>query len=402
MALRYPIKKWAAAAALAAAFFYLLLAGAPIPTQRAFLMIGLVLLAVMVDRIGISMRLVAWAAIAVLAIAPDAVLGASFQMSFAAVVALVAVYEALRARFAVWRGGWMWWQRPLLYFVGVALTTVVATAATLPFAVDHFNRLAVYGLAANLAAVPITAFWVMPWGLVALLLLPAGLESWALQPMAWGLTAIIEVAETIAGWDGAVRHVLAPGALAMAAIVTGGLWLSLWQRRWRLLGLIPLVLGAGATALERPPDILANADARMIAVRDNDGRWLFNETRREGFVRDGWLRLVAAEDWAGWPETGLSASGGVSCDSLGCAYRRGGYVAALVVDARAFGEDCHGADLVVAMLPAPDFCRDAAGAVIDLFDLLDRGAHAVWLEDGGLRIESVGETRGDRPWVTGR
>ena len=142
IALRYPIKKWAAIVALLGAFGYLLLAGATIPTQRAFLMIALVLLAVMTDRTGVSMRLVAWAATVVLLFEPQSILGASFQLSFAAVVALVATYETLRGRFSRSIDLSSWWQRPALYVGGVALTSLVAGLATGPFAVANFNRFA--------------------------------------------------------------------------------------------------------------------------------------------------------------------------------------------------------------------------------------------------------------------
>ena len=185
VALRYPIKKWAAAAALVGAFGYVLISGASVSTQRAFLMVGVVLLAVMVDRTAISMRLVAWAALIVLAMAPESLLGPSFQMSFAAVVALVAAYEVLRRRLSAWRAEAGTLRRAGLYLVGVGITTIVATAATAPFAVYHFNRFAEYGLAANLAAVPLTALWVMPWAMAAFCLMPAGLEAVALTPMGW-------------------------------------------------------------------------------------------------------------------------------------------------------------------------------------------------------------------------
>ena len=163
VALRFPIKKWAAVVALIGAFGYLLLAGAPVPTQRAFVMVGLVLVAVLVDRRGISMRLVVWAAMFILLVRPESLLGASFQLSFAAVLALVAGYEALGPRLRVWYGESGAARRVLLYVGGVALTTVIAGLATAPFALFHFNRVVVYSLAANLVAVPLTALWVMPW-----------------------------------------------------------------------------------------------------------------------------------------------------------------------------------------------------------------------------------------------
>jgi len=183
VALRFPIKKWLAAVALLAAFAFALIAGATVPTQRAFLMIGLVLLAVLLDRRALTMRPVAWAAVVILTLQPESLLSAGFQMSFAAVTALVAAYEALREapflRPASTLGG-----RAARYLVGVALSTLIAGAATAPFAVFHFNRFADYGLAANMLAVPITALWIMPWP--------------RLPPCRWGSTA-----GRSPPWDGA-------------------------------------------------------------------------------------------------------------------------------------------------------------------------------------------------------
>ena len=90
---RYPIKKWAALAALGAAAFYLLLSGAEVATQRSFIMIAIVLIGVMVDRPTLTLRTLTVAAFGVLLLAPEAVVHPSFQMSFAATLALVAGYQ---------------------------------------------------------------------------------------------------------------------------------------------------------------------------------------------------------------------------------------------------------------------------------------------------------------------
>ncbi len=161
VALRLPIKKIAALAALAGAFIYLLLAGATVPTQRAFIMTGIVLFAVLVDRTAVSLRLVAWAAMIVLTLSPEVLLSASFQMSFAAVVALVAVYEALREPLRDWLRGSGPGRKLAFYFIGVAISTIVAGAATGLIALHHFGRITQFGLVANLAAIPVASFWIM-------------------------------------------------------------------------------------------------------------------------------------------------------------------------------------------------------------------------------------------------
>ena len=259
VALRHPVKKWAAVLALLAAFAYMVLTGATVPTQRAFLMTGLVLLAVLVDRTAISMRLVAVAAAAVLAVAPESLLSVSFQMSFAAVVALVATYESAAPAMAAWFRDAGPLVRVWRYPAGVALTTLVASAATAPFAAYHFNQVVAYSLPANLVAVPVTALWIMPLAVAAFALMPFGLEAPALAAMGWGIDAVIAVAHATAALPGAMHMLADPPAAALAATVLGGLWLCLWRTRWRLAGLRVAVPEPGK-------ETAALASARAVAT----------------------------------------------------------------------------------------------------------------------------------------
>ena len=474
LVLRYPIKKWAAAAAIPGALAYALIAGATVPTQRAFLMIGLVLLAVLFDRRGLSMRLVAWAAVIILVVQPESLLGASFQMSFAAVAALIAAYEVVRDRRRLDDdGSRIWPRRVLLYIGGVALTTVIAGTATAPFAIYHFNRFAVFGLVANLLAVPVTALWIMPWAVVAFLLMPVGLEGLALAPMGTGIEVVIWVAETVSAWPGAVALVPAMPAWGLVAVAVGGLWLCLWRRRWRLLGiavvafllmpvgleglaLAPMGTGIevviwvaetvsawpGAVALvpampawglvavavgglwlclwrrrwrllgiagvgaamasilvTQPPDVMVDGRGRLMAIRTAAGVLSVSSRTTARFDREVWLRRVGQEEVGpAWPRPGPSADGRLACDSLGCILRARGHVVALVTSPDALAEDCWVADVVVSTVPVRGPCPSAR-TVIDRFDLWREGAHVLWLEEAGTRVESVNGERGKRPWV---
>ena len=402
VALRMPIKKWAAGCALAGGAAYLLLSGMSVPTQRAFVMVGVVLLAIMLDRARISMRLIALAALLVLAIAPESMLGPSFQMSFAAATALIATYEAARRPFArlAARGGLA--LRPLVYAAGVTLTSLVAGIATGPFAVYHFNRIADYGLLANLGAVPITGFWIMPWGLVALVLMPFGLEGLALAPMGWGIDAVVWIATRVAEQPGAVTLVPAMPAAALLAIVVGGLWLCLWRSRWRFLGIAVIGAGMVIAGLERRPDILVDGEAKVMAVRGEDGRLWVSTRKRGRFVSDVWLRRDGQAEVLTWPSAGEGKpAAGLRCDTLGCIQQRGERTIAFVHDPRAFEEDCRRADPVISAVPAWDLCPRPE-TVVDRFDLWRAGSHAVWLLPGGVRVENVTESRGERPWVARR
>lgn len=398
LALRHPIKKWAAAAAIVATLLYTLLAGAPVPTQRAFLMTGLVLLAVLLDRSPFSMRAVAWAAAAILLFAPESLTGPSFQMSFAAVVALIAAYEASLDWRRQRRGeaGWPRWVAR--YATGLAFTSLIAGAATTPYAVFHFGRMADYGVIANMLAVPITGIWIMPWAVLAFLLMPFGAEALALVPMGWGVDAVISVARAVAGWPGAAALVPAMPLWGLALITAGGLWICVWQRRWRLLGAAPIAIGIASIWLTTPPDVLVSGDGRLMGVRGGDGGLLLSSTRAEAFTGEGWLRRLGDDAAETWPDSSATPDGSLSCDALGCIYRKGGHLVALVKQVAALDEDCRVADVVVSLVPVRRACP-SAGTVIDRFDLWREGAHALWLRPEEVEVMSVGETRGDRPWV---
>ena len=402
LALRLPTKKLAAVASVLAAGAYTLLADAPVPSQRSFLMVAVVLLAVLVDRQGISIRLVAFAALVILLSQPASLLGPSFQMSFAAVVALIAAYEALQER-----------RKPpaqppgplrlaLLYVGGVVLSTVIASIATTPFAVYHFSRFQLWGVAANMVAVPVTGFWIMPWAVVAMLLMPFGWEGLGLRPMGWGVDAVIAVARAVAAWPGAV--VLLP-PLPTAGLVTislGGLWLCLWRRRWRLLGLLPIAAGAATLLLVRPPDVLVAADGALLAVRGADGALAFSSKAAGRSTREAWARRSAVTASATvWPANGLGAGGALRCDALGCVYRVSGWTVAFARTAEALPEDCRLADVVIGLVAIRGPCPSAR-VRLDRRDLLRSGAHALWLDPHGIRVASVDGERGQRPWVLSR
>ncbi|MDD9878294.1 MAG: ComEC/Rec2 family competence protein, partial [Magnetovibrio sp.] len=403
VALRYPVKKCAAVAAIAGAFIYALIAGATLPTQRAFLMIALALLGVILDRRGLSLRSVAWAALVILALQPESLLGASFQMSFAAVVALVAAYEYLtqrRRRLGREAGPRRWHQTLGRYLIGIAITSLVAGAATAPFAVYHFNRFADYGLVANMLAVPLTGFWVMPWAIIGFVLMPFGAEAVGLVPMGWGIAAVVAVAETVAGWPGAVTLLPAMPIWGLAAIALGGLWLCIWRYRWRVWGAAGVAAGLATIFTMQPPDILVDGGGRVLAVRGADGGLIASTVRRARFQQEIWARLGGDEDQPRLlPTAGRAGEGAISCDAEGCLYRRNGRIAALIRQESAATEDCWTADVVIALVPLRRRCP--AAHVIDRFDLWRSGSHAVWMTGVKVRVETVDGYRGRRPWVVG-
>jgi len=401
VALRYPIKKWAAFVAIAGALFYTLLAGATVPTQRSFVMMGLVLAAIIFDRQGISMRFVAIAATIILAFQPEAVLNASFQMSFAAVIALIAAYEVWGSAFA--RGKDKGFSRRIALYVGaVSLTTVIATIATAPFTIYHFNNVALYGVLGNLIAVPLSSVWVMPAAVVGMVLMPFGLEHLGLVPMGWGIEVINVSAAWIAEQEWAVTTIAAMPPSALLAIVSGGLWICLWRRPWRAWGLSGIAIGLVIASASTRPDIIADGGARLFAVAGEDGRMLVSSRSTARFERDIWLRragYVAGEEGS-FPRTGDKANASdLRCDESGCIWQAKGHTISFVRDRAALLDDCRTASIVISAVPVPGRRCPSARVLVDRFDLWRNGTHAIWINGGKVRIESVNSARGVRPWV---
>ncbi|MDF1793375.1 MAG: ComEC/Rec2 family competence protein [Thalassobaculaceae bacterium] len=285
-ALRRPVKKLAACAALAGSAAYLVLAGAPVPTQRAFLMTGVVLCAILVDREAVSLRLVALAAFAVLVLRPDVLVGASFQLSFAAVIALVAVHEMWRRRAHTDRAApaALWVTQGVRYVVGVGATSLIATLATAPFVTFHFQAIALGGVVANLLAVPLTAFVTMPAGIAGLLAMAVGAEAWVLPAMGVGIDTTLAVADWVVATTGPAAAVYPLPVAGLGAIALGGCWVAIWRTRLRWFGLLAILAGAGCWMGVRPPDVLVSADGRLSAVAtDAVGQWAVSSMRGNRF-----------------------------------------------------------------------------------------------------------------------
>ncbi len=413
VALRLPGKALAAVGALTAGVFYTLLTGAGVPMQRCLAMAALVTLALLAGRRALSVRAIAFAAAAVMLVAPAELLGPSFQMSFAAVLALVAGHEALRPRLAAFRAGEGAWRRPVLVLFGLVLTSVLAGVATAPYGLHHFGRLQLYGVAANAIAVPLTSFLVMPAGLLALLLMPLGLEGPPLWAMGAGVQAILAVAALVAGWPGAAPALPPLPGWSIGLASLGFLWLCLWRGAVRWPGAALAAAGLAAGVMQPAPDLLVSADARLVAFRTQAGIFLHRLPGASGFTRDAMLRELGAAEAHPLPDWGEVAGGAILCTPAACRFRPRPDAAEAVLlrspppargarrgnppDPAALAEACGRAALILASEPVRPRC--AAGLTVDRFAVWRDGAHAARLTSGGAEVVSDRAWRGNRPWV---
>lgn len=375
LALRVNAKKLAAVVTFGVAAFYLMLSGANVATERAFLMVTVMLGAVLLDRRALTLRSVAISGVVLLIWQPEQLLEPGFQLSYAATVVLIAGFQALDGRKVAKR--YPAWAMALYIMV---LSSVLAGAATAPFAAAHFNRFTDYGLLANLLTGP-AMLLLMGAGAVAALLAPLGLAAPALWVMGQGSAWILAVAHWISDLDGSVTPIVAPQSGGLPLITFAGIWLILWQGRIRWMSALPALAGLALWATTERPQILIAEDARLVGLWGPQGRVL-SQSRGAGFAAETWLEndgdlavqaeAASREGFVGarnmrWFQigtvTGVSLTGKYAADNL--------------------AEACQKADLVITTASieglGPEGCF-----VIDPAMLADTGALAGYWEDGKL------------------
>lgn len=390
-----PAHKLAAVTALLAAAAYLWLSGGGVATERAFLMVAVMLGAILADRRALSLRTVALAAVVILALAPEALLTPGFQMSFAATVALIVIYPAwqrMGARLP-------WYLRPLVMLV---LTSVVAGIATSPIAAVHFSRMAHYGVLANLLVVPVTGVLIMPMGPVAALLAPLGLEGSALWLMGLGTRWMLAVGEWVAGLNGAVSHVVQPGPLVLPLMGMGAVLVVLcWSghrapwRNPRLLAGLGMLAAAGVLWLgaERPA-LLISGQGDAVGVMGSEGRAL-SKPKGGAFTVAEWLE----KDGDGADQAEAAARPGWTGPSKDRRYQIAGQEILHLTGkgaAHLAAKACREGTIIIsdqAIEGVRGGCR-----LLDLRSLRDSGAMAARAGDGALQWISVAEISGARPW----
>lgn len=402
LALRVPGKKVAAAAGLAAVGGYLAISGAPPPAERAAITAAVAFGAMMVDRRAISLHALALAALVILVLQPEAVTEPGFQMSFSATAALVALAEAWRRPVREINTPW-----PIRVVQGAGVwlaaslaASFVAGLATGPFAIQHFNRVATFGLLANLTVAPISSFLMMPALALGAALTPLGLGQGplALADVAIGL--MTRVAATAADAPGAMLLVPSAPNWTLAAAFLGILWLCLWRGRLRWAGL-PFALAVSLVPRGAAPDAWVAADGAAAAVRIGGEAVLLRPDVKR-FSAEVWAQrrgLRAAEE-------GIDARGGrLACGRWSCAPLKGAGVPPVAASwsvrgptRRDMEELCSRAEVVIVRARA-DRSPCPRSLVLDAGDFRRGGAVELYRSASGWRAVWAQDKRGERPWA---
>jgi competence protein ComEC len=402
LALRFNLVVVAAGAGAVAGIAYTLLTGAQVPTVRSCVASLLVLLGMALGRDAISLRLVAVGSIVVLLFRPEALVGPSFQFSLAAVTAIIALHSSgIGRRLFMRRDEGMIAGASRMLLATIA-TGLVVELALMPFALYHFHKAGLYGVAANLVAIPLTTFVIMPLeaGALILDLAGAGAPLWWLAGLA--IDGLLWVAHAVADANGAVATLAAMPAWAFALMVIGALWVCLWTSAPRLLGLVPFAVGAAAAALSPTPDLLVTGDGRHLAVLAPDGMPMLLRERTGDFMLDLMSEASAYDDEPGL----LSAApfGACSRDLCMASIRRQGGEWRLLATRSSTSLDwatlvraCSEADIVVSDRWLPRGCAPH-WLKLDRKALERTGGVSIYLSDRP-QVHTVTERLGQHPWA---
>jgi competence protein ComEC len=402
LALRLPLTVISAAAGAGVGIGYTLLTGAEVPTVRSCIAALLVLLGMAVGREALTLRLVAAGALVVLLIWPESLVGASFQLSFAAITSIVAVHEIPRVKSLLARREEAWVIRIVRNLVGLLITGLVVEAVLAPIALFHFHKSGIFGALANLIAIPLTTFVVMPVEALALLfdLIGWGAPFWWLTGKS--LSLLLWIARNVAAFPGAVALVPSVSITAFGTIVVGGLWLLLWSSKDRLLGFVPILVGLMLVAATPRPDILLTDDGRHMAVRGADGRMALLRERTGDFVRDvmaeraGETEIDAIID--DWSLADCSPDLCIAIVQSGKAsWVVGATRSAHLVPRSDMNSLCAKLDVIVSERRLPNACKPRLlKADRPFFDRV--GGLAITLDDQPI-IETTKGGRDDHPWT---
>ena len=401
LALRFRLVVIAAGAGALAGIAYTLLTGAEVPTVRACIAAILVLLGIALGRDALTLRLVAVGALIVLLFWPETLPGPSFQMSFAAIVAIVVLHDHPRIRGLLERRDEAGPVKLGRFLLALILTGLAVELALIPIALFHFHQAGLYGALANIVAIPLTTFVIMPLEALALLLDLFGLGA----PVWWltgkALSFLLWLAHTTAHAPGAVALLPAMPRGAFALTVAGGLWLCLWRTRWRVFGLAPAAAGVLWALATPAPDLLITGEGRHLAIR-TEGALALLRPRAGDYTRD---MLAETSGMAAEPLE-LDSLPAAACSPDLC-------IADVTQDGQTFRILAVRSDRYVPLAELSRACAEADIAVAER--RLPRTCRPRWLKadrrllerTGGLAIvlgeepivSSVAEQQGRHPWV---
>ena len=404
--LNFDIKKAAAIAAISGTYFYLKIAASPIPAQRAFIMVLLVLIALFVGQKINSKRAIMTAVLVLILYNPLAVFNISFQLSFAAILVLGSFYEVMPRL----RSNNLF-LKAVCYFIEIILVSIIIQIATTPFLMHSFQNVSLLGFIANILAIPLTSFFVMPLGFLVLFLMPLNLEKYALTLMGKGILLIEKIAVFVAEMN--YSNLVSPQLSGFGLIIAilGLLLICLSSSRLRWFGVLIFSLSFLTLIFDKKPDILFDGGQKFFAIYDQKNGLIFSKDLKPSKEREIWMKKMGEvefksiatkqipkqvqDDRIFWkifphrhPELVL---GSFTCDEAKCLITKSQKILVLLKRNK-ISEICKNDFDVIVNLTAKYLlppCIAAGKIKIDNSDFYQKGGQFFYFEERKIRIKTT-------------
>jgi competence protein ComEC len=398
--LRFSLRKCSGFLALVGSFIYLHISGAAIPTQRAFITFSIVMGAVIFDRNPLSMRLVSIAAMIILVLTPEALTTASFQLSFAAVVGLIASYERSFFQFKRFQFSPLL-KKIMAYGVGIFKSSLVSSLATLPFTIFHFHKFTLQSVTGNGLAIPLVGAWIMPMGLLSTLCsFSETLQTFFLKRMGEGIVVMEKVIIWCSELPGSAIYVPQISLLSLSLVSWGGLWLCLWRYRLRWLGIPIMAVGVALVFTTEVPRVFVSGDVRTVGVAE--GEYFFvSSNRTDTFLGSVWSGFAGIKPdhvrkWREAPQ--------VQCLDHSCLFKTKELTVGYLKDLEHLDDFCESSNILISEAPLRGLRKSCKSPqiIIDRFDVWKHGAQVIFYKKGKLFLDRAAHGVGQRPWTQGR
>ncbi len=391
LAVNFNLKKIAAFCAIILSYGYLLISGSPVSAQRAFIMSALVLLGIILDRKTNPLRSIAWATTVILLVTPEAIKTASLQMSLAACISLITSFEYLQSFASKFTKQTPRIKKILFYMMSITFSTVIAGVATAFFVIYHFNQFSTYSVLANMVAIPLSDFFIMPLGIISIILMPLGLEQITLCILEPGINFLIDYAKFISSIPLASFYIPSFSNKGIILISFGGLLLTLFKTRLKYLGLVVILCGISSIRDQVIPDIIVAGNGKVFAVLENETIFLSNKNKARFMVKT-WVEKLGINRIEL-----LSELGNPNCSSKVCEIEKHGQKVLIVADADTMS-NCHEQNLLVN-LTSKDLRHCANEKYIGIAELEELGTHTFRFHASHIEVNTASKPITDkRAW----
>lgn len=278
ISLRIDTKKIAASFGIISTFVYLQISGAPVPAIRSFIMILFILIAVIIDKKTNAKRLIFFAGVLMLVFQPFLIFNISFQLSFVAILSLVVFYEIFdKFQPKNYIG------KIFFYILSIIFSSIFIQITTAPILIMYFGKISVLGFLANILAIPLVSFLIMPLGFIAMLLMIINLHPLFLKANGYFIDLLLYIANYVSSLQYAEISVFYISGVVFLASIIGIMIFFISTTRLKFFGILIFICSLGYFLIYevKKPYLIFEANQGYFAINDKEYGLIFSKKLRK-------------------------------------------------------------------------------------------------------------------------